>query len=266
MWSQAQLLRTPGPDSGMPHLTPGGERGRLLPTPSPRPHVGVTVLLPQSRLGQGPTVTSRGPRSTCDSHQDAISPACPARRHCHSTRLGAGEEAAHTCGPGGTRPPRPGRRRHPRIPSGRTPQRPSWSPTVPAVLVQRAGCAEGLDGPGALPGLCLRLPGLLRRRPPQGTTPTPQDEGPCPSGKEGASQQVPSGLPLLTKLPRRTIRVQGLHWRESMVPGVTALCSSEGCRASTSGGALGRGGAWGRPPRAPAPQCGLEPGCAPVRL
>lgn len=171
MWSQAQLLGTPGPDSQMPHLTPGRERGRLLPTPSPRPHVGIMVLLPQSRLGQGPTVMSRGPRSTCDSHQDAISSACPARCHRHSTRLRAGGEAAHMCGPGGRPPAQARRRRHPRIsrqmntpvPPPAPPQFPLYWFSVPAVLkgwMDRVLCQGfAFDFPGSYDD------GLLKVRP-----------------------------------------------------------------------------------------------------
>lgn len=48
--------------------------------------------------------------------------------------------------------------------------------------------------------------GFLKVQPPP-----PRMRDPCPPEKEGASQQVISGLPLLTKLPQSTIRVQGLH-------------------------------------------------------
>ena len=161
VWSQAQLLRTSGPDSQTSRLTPGGEEAGSFPHPPPGPVVRVMVLLPQSELSQGPAVaTSGGPRAACGSHQNTVS---PARHHRHPACLRAGGGAAHARGPRGHLPAQAGEGAAPPKPQADGhPSFPSCSPTVPAVLVQRACRAEGLDGQGALPGLCLRLPRLLR--------------------------------------------------------------------------------------------------------
>lgn len=123
-----------------------------------------------------------------------------------------GEKLPTRAAPGGTRLPRPGRRRHPQVPR-RTdtpapppapPQFPLYWFSVPAVLkgwMDRVLCQGfAFDFPGSYDD------GFLKVRPPP-----PRMKDPCPPEKEGASQQVISGLPLLTKLPQSTISVQGLH-------------------------------------------------------
>lgn len=164
VWSRAQLLGTSRPDSQTPRLTPGGERGRLLPTPSPWPHAwGDSSAAPERAQSGAHSHNVTGTQSHLLQPPGCCQPCPPSPPPPPLRTPQSRGRSCHTCGPRGHPPAQAGEEAAPPNPQADGhPSAPSCSPAVPAVLVQRARRAEGLDGQGAVPGLCLRLPWLLR--------------------------------------------------------------------------------------------------------
>lgn len=130
VWSRAQLLGTSRPDSQTPRLTPGRERGRLLPAPSPWPHGwGHSSAAPERAQSGAHSHNVTGTQSHLRQPPGCCQP-CPPSPLPPPLRTpqSRGRSCPHLRPQGAPACPGRGGGSTPESPGGRTPQRPLLLP------------------------------------------------------------------------------------------------------------------------------------------